>query len=109
MKNTQNNGKILKTFIPKIQRREIFTIILLALELFVFSIVSNNFLTVSNLESILRNSTDLAVVSIGMTMVMILGGIDISIGSSLGVVSIIVGWMLQSGDKSNSDRLDRNP
>jgi ribose transport system permease protein/AI-2 transport system permease protein len=31
-----------------------------------------------------------------MTMVMILGGIDISIGSSLGVVSIIVGWMLQS-------------
>ncbi len=96
MEKTKNMKKTLKTFIPQVHRREMFTIILLVLELVIFSVISNNFLTVSNLESILRNSTDLAVVSIGMTMVMILAGIDISVGSSLGVVSIIVGWLLRA-------------
>ena len=86
----------LKKFIPKPNRREVFTIILLITEIIIFSIVSPNFLSFNNLETVLRNSTDLAVVSIGMTMVMVLGGIDISIGSSLGVVAIFVGWMLQA-------------
>ncbi len=88
--------KELKKYIPKPNRREIFTIILLIAEILIFSIVSPNFLSINNLETVLRNSTDLAVVSIGMTIVMVLGGIDISIGSSLGVVAILVGWMLQA-------------
>jgi ribose transport system permease protein len=86
----------IKKYIPKPHRREIFTIILLFSEIFIFSIISPNFLSFKNLETVLRNSTDLAVVSIGMTIVMVLGGIDISVGSSLGVVAILVGWMLQA-------------
>ena len=90
----RTNG--IKRFIPKPNRREIFTIFLLIAEIVIFSFVSTNFLSVKNFETVLRNSTDLAVVSIGMTMVMVLGGIDISVGSALGVVAIIVGWMLQA-------------
>jgi len=90
----RRNG--IKKYIPKPSRREFFTILLLAIEIVVFSFVSTNFLSFKNFETVLRNSTDLAVVSIGMTMVMILGGIDISVGSALGVVAIIVGWMLQA-------------
>jgi len=90
----KKNG--LRKYIPKPDRREVFTIILLITEIIIFSIVSPYFLSFNNLETVLRNSTDLAVVSIGMTMVMVLGGIDISIGSSLGVVAILVGWMLQA-------------
>lgn len=89
------NKRKIRPYVPKPSRREFFTIILLVIEIVVFSIVSNNFLSAKNLETVLRNSTDLAVVSIGMTMVMVLGGIDISVGSSLGVVAIFVGWMLQ--------------
>jgi ribose transport system permease protein len=85
-----------KRYTPRLGRREIFTIILLVLELVVFSFISENFLTYSNLRSVLRNATDMAVVSIGMTMVIILGGIDISVGSSLGVVAIVVGWLIQA-------------
>ena len=91
MKNT----KKIRPYIPKPSRREFFTMIILAIEIVIFSVVSKNFLSANNLETVLRNSTDLAVVSIGMTMVMVLGGIDISIGSALGVVAIFVGWMLQ--------------
>jgi ribose transport system permease protein/AI-2 transport system permease protein len=86
----------IKKYTPKLGRREIFTITLLAIELLVFSLISENFLTFSNLRSVLRNATDMAVVSIGMTMVIILGGIDISVGSALGVVAIVVGWLIQA-------------
>lgn len=85
-----------KRYIPKPSRREYFTIFLLITEIIIFSIVSKYFLTFKNLETVLRNSTDLAVVSIGMTMVILMGGIDLSVGSALGVVAIFVGWMLQA-------------
>ncbi|HEX7975439.1 MAG TPA: ABC transporter permease [Anaerolineales bacterium] len=89
------NGS-LKTYKPRMGRRELFTILLLVVEVLIFAIISPNFLSLSNLRSILRNSTDMAVISIGMTMVILMGGVDISVGSALGVVAIIVGWLLQA-------------
>ena len=35
-------------------------------------------------------------VSIGMTIVMLLGGIDLSVGSVMGVIAIVIGYMLQA-------------
>lgn len=87
----------IKAYIPKPGRREYFTIALLLLEIIIFSVASEHFLSFRNLETVLRNATDLAVVSIGMTMVILLGGIDLSVGSALGVVAIIVGWLLEAG------------
>jgi ribose transport system permease protein/AI-2 transport system permease protein len=85
-------------YIPKPSRREIFTIILLIAEIVIFAVIAPNFLNPVNLERVLRNATDLAIVSIGMTIVILMGGVDISVGSALGVVAIIVGWMLQAGN-----------
>jgi ribose/xylose/arabinose/galactoside ABC-type transport system permease subunit len=89
-----------KRFIPAPGRREYFTIVLLLVEVVFFSLMADRFLTFRNLETVLRNSTDLAVVSIGMTMVILIAGIDISAGSALGVVAIVVGWLLQAGFNS---------
>ncbi len=86
----------MKTFIPGLSRRDVFTIGLVLLEVAIFSIVSENFLSSSNLRSVLRNATELSLVSIGMTIVILMGGIDISVGSALGVVAIIVGWLIQA-------------
>lgn len=83
-----------KTFVPHIGRREYFTILLLGLEILLFALISEHFLSWRNINTVLRNATDLAIVSIGMTLVMILCGIDLSVGSALGVVAILVGWML---------------
>lgn len=60
--------KKIRTYIPKPSRREYFTMILLVVEVLLFSLLANNFLSENNLVTVLRNSTDLAVVSIGMTM-----------------------------------------
>jgi ribose transport system permease protein/AI-2 transport system permease protein len=83
-------------YIPKPSRREYFTILLLVIEIIIFALLAENFLSTRNIQTVLRNSTDLAVVAIGMTMVILIGGIDISAGSALGVVAIVVGWMLQA-------------
>ncbi len=90
-------ASVVKTFKPRIGRRELFTLFLLLLEVVVFSLIADHFLSARNVVAILRNSVDLAIVSIGMTIVMIICGIDLSVGSALGVVAILVGWMLNAG------------
>lgn len=85
------------TFVPTIGRREWITIGLLVLEIAIFGIVSENFFTGQNLATIIRNSTYLAIVAIGMNIVMLMGGVDISVGPTMGIVAIIAGWMLAAG------------
>jgi ribose transport system permease protein len=59
-------------------------IIVLAVIVIIFSIMKPNaFLTVFNIRGILQNTAILAVLAVGMTFVIITGGIDLSIGSVL--------------------------
>jgi ribose transport system permease protein/AI-2 transport system permease protein len=85
-----------RRYIPLPSRREYFTLFLLLAEIVIFAVLAENFLSVRNFNTVLRNATDLSVIAIGMTMVILIGGIDISVGSALGVVAIVVGWMLQA-------------
>jgi ribose transport system permease protein len=66
-------------------------IILLAVIIVVFSVMKpSTFLTVFNIRGIVQNTAILAVLGVGMTFVIITGGIDLSVGSVLvfsGVVS----------------------
>lgn len=48
----------------------------------------DTFLTVSNTLTVLRQASILGVVSIGMTFVIISGGIDLSVGSVIGLASV---------------------
>lgn len=61
-----------------------------------FGLTTDTFLTGRNLLTILKNSVDLAVISAGMTLVIIMGGIDVSIGGILAVAAIGIGRALQS-------------
>ena len=59
-------------------------IILLAVIVVVFSIMKpSSFLTVFNIRGIVQNTAILAVLGVGMTFVIITGGIDLSVGSVL--------------------------
>ncbi|WP_372447316.1 ABC transporter permease [Microbacterium flavescens] len=49
----------------------------------------DTFLTVSNTLTILRQASILGVVAIGMTLVITAGGIDLSVGSVLGLASVV--------------------
>lgn len=61
------------------------------------SIVTNTFLTFSNLTNILLDISGIAIASIGVTMVIITGGIDVSTGASLGVTAFFIGKLVESG------------
>lgn len=61
----------------------------------VFASQSEFFFSERNLTTILRNSVDLAVVCAGMTIVIVLGGIDVSVGGILAVSAVFIGRAYQ--------------
>lgn len=67
----------------------------LALLVVVFASQSEFFLSERNLTTILRNSVDLAVICAGMTVIIILGGIDVSVGGIVAVCAVLIGRAYQ--------------
>jgi ribose transport system permease protein len=56
-----------------------------------------HFLTVSNLLNVAQQTSINAVVAVGMTFVILSGGIDLSVGSIVAVAGVVLGVLLQSG------------
>lgn len=76
-------GKILPGFIGWVRNSTIlFVVILLGI---IFSIISPYFFSTSNIFDITRQISVLAIAAVGVTFVIITGGIDISIGSVVGL------------------------
>ncbi len=60
-------------------------------------VIAPKFLSVANLSNILQNFAFIALMAIGMTPVIMTGGIDISVGSTLGVCGISLALLLTGG------------
>ena len=60
------------------------------------SLLSPYFLTSNNLFNLLDQSVVIGIVSVGMTFVILTGGIDLSVGSVAGLTGIVLGLSLQS-------------
>lgn len=63
----------------------------------VLALLSDRFLTVNNLTNILRQSTINGIIAVGMTLVIFTRGIDLSVGSVLGLSVLITANTLQAG------------
>lgn len=73
-------------------------IILALLFLFIgFSIATPHFLKITNLFNVLRQVSLLGIISVGMTMVIISGEIDLSVGATYGMGAISCGLLMQAG------------
>src|SRR5438552_8154239 len=68
---------------PKIQ--DIILITLLMAEVFLFSAIGKNFLTTANALEIVRLSAEVGLIAVALTPVIISGGIDLSVGSLMGL------------------------
>ena len=79
-----------------LRRYGIFAV-LLVLVIF-FSVTSKNFLVPNNLLIIARQISMLGIASIGMAFVLLLGGIDLSIGSQITLVNIVAAWLMVNGN-----------
>jgi ribose transport system permease protein len=64
--------------------------------LVVFSLTSKNFMSVSNMISITVQTTTIALAGIGVTFVIITGGIDLSIGSVLALSGVVAGLLVKN-------------
>ncbi|OOG74978.1 ABC transporter permease [Sinorhizobium sp. A49] len=61
------------------------------------SFATDSFATSKNLYNITRNATFVAIIALGMTLVIITGGIDLSVGSVLCLCSMVLAVVMHSG------------
>ena len=73
------------------------TVIALFLLVIVFSILSPNFLSGSNLIIMSKHVAQTAILAIGMTFVVLTGGIDLSVGAICGLSGMIAGGLIYEG------------
>jgi rhamnose transport system permease protein len=77
--------------------RELVLFAVLILVVVAMSFLSPNFLTLSNMLNTSRFFTEIGLIALGMTLIIITGGIDLSVGSSLAIVSVAVGFSFAAG------------
>ncbi len=66
--------------------------------LIIFGFSANNFFTVTTFRTIANQIPDITIVSVGMTFVLIIAGIDLSVGSVLALAGAILGiFLIQFG------------
>lgn len=66
----------------------------LATELVVFSLLSPHFLSLENQRNVLEQNSAITVLAVGMTFVILTGGIDLSVGSLVALSSVVCAWTL---------------
>ena len=68
-------------------RREWSALLALVVTIILFSVLESAYLSVSNLTTIITQAVTYGLMGIGMTCVIITGGIDLSVGSALALVA----------------------
>lgn len=98
----EGKGTIATAQTPSLLRRIIqrpetsIALVLIVLGL-VLSQSSSAFLTPDNLFNILRNNSDIAIAALGVTLVILTGGIDLSIGSTMAFSGLIAAIAVSLG------------
>ena len=65
---------------------------------FLFAIIApESFSSYRNIETIARQTAIVGIAALGMTMVIISGGIDLSVGSIIALSTVVIAWLLQAG------------
>jgi ribose/xylose/arabinose/galactoside ABC-type transport system permease subunit len=72
-------------------------LVFIALMVIIMAIVSPVFLTSGNLINIIRQVSLNGILAVGLTFVILTGGIDLSVGSLVAVTGVVVGSMLVNG------------
>lgn len=73
-----------------VDRREALVLpVMLAVALVVFAFGSERFLTVDNLMNVARQSVFLLIIAVGQMVVMVSGGMDLSVGSNVSLTSVV--------------------
>lgn len=69
-------------------------LVMIVLILLFTALKPNAFLSRENIFNILRQVSVVGISAVGMTFVMLTGGIDLSVGSTIGLVGIVTAWLI---------------
>src|ERR1700704_1468692 len=71
--------------------------VVLAVECAIFSVTGNNFLSTANAFEITRLSVEIGLLALALTPIIIAGGIDLSVGSMMGLAAVVMGSLWRDG------------
>ena len=77
----------------KIKASQLLPFIMLAILLIIGAVLSNRFFTLANFSNIIQYAAEYAMLAIGMTFVLLIGGIDLSVGSLMAFSSVVCASM----------------
>ncbi len=80
-----------------ISKQELVLGSFILLEIVLFGATATNFLTLGNLFECIRLSTELGLLVLALTPVIVSGGIDLSVGSLMGLCAVVLGTMWHEG------------
>lgn len=63
-----------------------------------FSIANERFFTWQNIENIIKQSSYMGIIAVGMTFVLLAGGIDLSVGSTMFIAGVVSGKLILDMD-----------
>ncbi|HET6497796.1 MAG TPA: ABC transporter permease [Coriobacteriia bacterium] len=78
-------------------RREAPTLLALVVVVLVFAVLDSMYLSPDNLIDIVEQATINGLLALGITFVIITGGIDLSVGSTMAIVIVVVGQLTTEG------------
>ena len=87
----KNNNQLIMTLLKG------RTFIVLILLVIFFSFAASSFLQVNTLTMVAKHVALYGILALGMTFVIITGGIDLSVGSVVGLVGMLAGGLIQEG------------
>lgn len=90
--STPNRSLAIRKLVNTLEFRMLGLALVLAI---ILSFISPHFLTERNVFNILDQSVVLGIVAVGMTLVILTGGIDLSVGSVAGLTGIILALLLK--------------
>ena len=68
-------------------------LLVIVLECAIFSVTGNNFLSAANAFEITRLSVEIGLLALVLTPIIITGGIDLSVGSTIGLSAVVLGGL----------------
>ena len=80
-----------------VARRETILCVMLVVGSSLFDLVHPAFLSLANVQQMLSGVAVVAIVGIGMTLVIVTGGIDVSVGSTLALCMLVSGRIMVAG------------
>jgi ribose transport system permease protein len=84
-----NNIKTERFTMPKIDYSKFAPLLALIVLIIISALLSDHFLVPRNLTNVLRQVSYTGIIALGMTFVIIAGGIDLSVGSMVALVGVI--------------------